>query len=47
MKLVHFAFVAGIALSAPAISYAQVAGSTLAAKGVVFEVDVRTSKEKW
>ena len=29
MKLVHFAFVAGIALSTPAISYAQVAGSTL------------------
>ena len=29
MKLVPFAIVAGIALSAPAISYAQVAGSTL------------------
>jgi sporulation protein YlmC with PRC-barrel domain len=29
MKLVHFAIIAGIALSAPAISQAQVAGSTL------------------
>ena len=29
MKLVHFAIAAGIALSAPAISQAQVAGSTL------------------
>src|SRR6516162_6109192 len=29
MKLVHFAIVAGVALSAPAISQAQVAGSTL------------------
>jgi sporulation protein YlmC with PRC-barrel domain len=29
MKLVHFAVVAGIALGAPAISQAQVAGSTL------------------
>ena len=29
MKLVHFAIVAGVSLSAPAISYAQVAGSTL------------------
>src|SRR5215813_3487686 len=29
MKLVHFAIIAGIALSAPAISHAQVAGSTL------------------
>jgi sporulation protein YlmC with PRC-barrel domain len=29
MKFIHFAIVAGIALSAPAISRAQVAGSTL------------------
>jgi sporulation protein YlmC with PRC-barrel domain len=29
MKLVHLAIIAGIALSAPAISQAQVAGSTL------------------
>src|SRR5262250_2916583 len=29
MKLVHFAIIAGIALSAPAISQAQIAGSTL------------------
>jgi sporulation protein YlmC with PRC-barrel domain len=29
VKLVHFAIVAGVALSAPAISQAQVAGSTL------------------
>ena len=29
MKLVHFAIIAGIALSAPATSQAQVAGSTL------------------
>ena len=29
MKLVHFAIIAGIALSAPAVSQAQVAGSTL------------------
>ena len=29
MKLVHFAIIAGIALSAPEISQAQVAGSTL------------------
>jgi len=29
MKLVHFAIIAGIALGAPAISQAQVAGSTL------------------
>ena len=29
MKLVHFVIVAGISLSAPAISQAQVAGSTL------------------
>ena len=29
MKLVSFAVAAGIMLSAPAISYAQVAGSTL------------------
>ena len=29
MKLVHFAIIAGIALSAPSISQAQVAGSTL------------------
>src|SRR5215471_14105898 len=29
MKLVHFAIIAGIALSAPTVSQAQVAGSTL------------------
>ncbi|WP_167561268.1 hypothetical protein [Bradyrhizobium sp. AS23.2] len=29
MKLAYFAIIAGIALSAPAISQAQVAGSTL------------------
>jgi len=29
MKLVHFAIIAGVALAAPAISQAQVAGSTL------------------
>jgi len=31
MKLVRFAIIAGIALTAPAISQAQVAGSTLSA----------------